>query len=69
MKRLAIIGSGDLGQQIAYHSVNSSHYDVVGFFDDFKFRGTTICGLPIIGRIKDVLNLYDKGLFDLLMIV
>lgn len=68
MKRLAIIGSGDLGQQIAYHSKYSSQYEVVGFFDDFIPLDTKIMGIPIIGRLFEVFNLFNKGLFDYLMI-
>jgi sugar O-acyltransferase (sialic acid O-acetyltransferase NeuD family) len=68
MKRLAIIGSGDLGQQIAYHSQSSSHYEVVGFFDDFIPLDTNINGIPIIGRLNEVFDLFSQGLFDQLML-
>ena len=36
MKKLAIIGSGDLANQIAKHAMNDNHYQPVGFFDDFE---------------------------------
>jgi hypothetical protein len=35
MKILTIIGSRDLGKQIAYHSLNDNQYFPFGFFDDF----------------------------------
>ncbi|MES2618314.1 MAG: acetyltransferase [Bacteroidota bacterium] len=63
MKRLAIIGSGDLGELIAYHATNDNHFNVVGFFDDFGNDNT-----KIMGKIKDVQAQFDLGLFDYLMI-
>ena len=36
MKTLAIIGSGDLGQQIAHYAISDGHYEKVVFFDDFS---------------------------------
>ncbi|MEQ9467089.1 MAG: NeuD/PglB/VioB family sugar acetyltransferase [Ekhidna sp.] len=59
MKRLAIIGAGDLGQQIAYHATDSG-YQVVGFFDDFL--------QDALGKISDVIHSYENGAFDELMI-
>lgn len=64
MKRIAVIGSGDLGQLIAYHAENDKQANVVGFFDDFKETGETIQNLPILGGIDNVVKLYDKGAFD-----
>lgn len=68
MKRLAIIGSGDLGQLIAYHAQIDSNKEVVGFFNDFEERGTKVNNIPILGGLEDVLNLHKKGTFDCLMI-
>lgn len=59
MKKLAIIGAGDLGQQIAYHATDSD-YQVVGFFDDFQAN--------VLGKITEVSDAFEKGLFDELMI-
>ena len=44
MKTLAIIGSGDLGQQIAHYALSDKQYDKVIFFDDFRNKNqlTTI---------------------------
>ena len=39
MKKLALIGAGDLGQQIAWHAKQDGHYEVVGFFDDYATVG------------------------------
>lgn len=66
MKKLAIIGSGDLGQLIAYHSIKS--YTVVGYIDDFAKRDSIVEILPIIGTVNDIEELYKKNVFDELII-
>lgn len=68
MKRLAIIGSGDLAQQIAYHALHDNHYRPIGFFDDFCDEGTIKFDLPVLGKVKDVLTHFEEGKFDVLMI-
>lgn len=68
MKRLGIIGSGDLGQLIAYHAVTDQQYEVAGFFDDFREPGSVVDGYPVLGGIKDVASSFDAGTFDCLMI-
>jgi sugar O-acyltransferase (sialic acid O-acetyltransferase NeuD family) len=68
MKKLAIIGSGDLGQQIAYHARADQHYDVVGFFDDVHPKNVLRHGYPVLGRIDDVEELFRDKTFDVLMI-
>ena len=40
-KRLAIIGSGDLGLLIAHHASQSGEFIVVGFYNDFLEKGTS----------------------------
>jgi len=68
MKRLAIVGSADLGQLIAYHAVNDGHYAVTGFFDDFLQQGTMVNGIPILGKVGDAEKNFNAGEFDELMI-
>ncbi|AYB33102.1 acetyltransferase [Chryseolinea soli] len=68
MKRLAIIGSGDLGQQIAYHAREDGHYEPAGFFDDFEAPGTVKHGVQVWGGVNDVLATFERGAFDCLMI-
>lgn len=68
MKRLAIIGSGDLAQQIAHHAVNDGHYQLVGYFDDFKIKGQESNGLPVLGKLDSINNCFDQGMFDELII-
>lgn len=68
MKRLAIIGCGDLGEQIAYHALTDNHYQPVGFFDDSHTEGAFKYGLPIFGKLNKVVDQYNKGKFDVIMI-
>ncbi|WP_152267601.1 NeuD/PglB/VioB family sugar acetyltransferase [Agriterribacter humi] len=67
MKRLAIIGSGDLGQQIAHHALTDKHYQPVGFFDDFQKPGVLRHGYPVLGDVEDIVRLYKENAFDVLM--
>ena len=68
MKRLAIIGSGDLAKQIAHHAVNDKHYQLVGCFDDFKIKGEESNGLPILGNLDSIQDCFNQGIFDELII-
>lgn len=68
MQRLAILGSSDLGQQIAYHALNDGHYQPVGFFDDYQPVGTLRHGLPVLGGMDDVERLFAGHQFDCLMV-
>ncbi len=68
MKRLAIIGSGDLAKQIAYYALADKHYEPVGYLDDFLPPGTQINGLPVLGNINNTESLFIKNRFDTLMI-
>ncbi len=68
MKRLAIIGSGDLAKQIAHHAVVDKHYYVVGCFDDFIPKGEYSNELFILGNLDSILDCFAKNLFDELII-
>ena len=64
MKRLAIIGSGDLGQLITHHANTDNHYNIIGFFDDFKNTNDFVDSYPILGCIDDVEKLFKRQFFD-----
>lgn len=64
MKRLALLGSKDFAEQIQILAEETGEYRVVGYFDDFEKRGTTIRNLPILGQINDTELLYREGAFD-----
>jgi sugar O-acyltransferase (sialic acid O-acetyltransferase NeuD family) len=68
MKRLAIIGSGDLGQLIAHHASNDKQYEVMGFFDDYRQKGDKTGNVHVLGKIADVINCFEKKMFDEIMI-
>jgi len=67
MKTLAIVGAGDLGQQIAYYALSDNHYQKIVFFDDFSVE-KEIKSLPIIGKTTDIEEAYQQNKFDELII-
>ncbi len=68
MKRIAIIGSGDLALQIAYHAVNDCCHSVVGFYDDFEACGVLKNNIPILGNTAEVIAGFEQNKFDCLAI-
>ena len=56
MKKLAIIGSGDLGRLIAYHAIQDNQFQVVGFFDDYAKTGSSVDNIKILGKILDIIG-------------
>lgn len=66
-KRVAIIGAGDLGQQIAHFISFSKDKVSVGFFDDFSVE-KSFCSIPILGKIDDIQNAFAENKFDSLII-
>lgn len=67
-KRLGIIGSGDLGQLIAYHAAQSKKFIVAGFFDDTKATGDIVCGNKILGGSKDIEACANSAIVDELIL-
>jgi sugar O-acyltransferase (sialic acid O-acetyltransferase NeuD family) len=67
MKTLAIIGSGDLGQQIAHYALQDMHYDKVVYFDDFTSQ-KEVNGCSILGKTCEVINAFENKQFDELLI-
>ena len=67
-KRMAIIGSGDLGCQACYHAEASGQYVVTGFFDDTKAENTRVQGRPVLGPVASVKRLFQESVFDELFI-
>ena len=62
MKRIAIIGFGDLGQQLARLARKLS-YTVVGFYDDFALENE-----GVLGKTDEIQKDYDSGNFDELIV-
>lgn len=67
-KRLAIIGAGELGNQIAHLAEQNDELEVVGFFDDTRPIGTCIGKYKVLGTTRDVFTFYELKYFDCLMI-
>jgi len=68
MKKLAVIGAGDLGQLISYHAVSDNKYEVIGYFDDTLEVGTVIKDVKVIGNLNDITTFYKSMLFDCLIV-
>jgi sugar O-acyltransferase (sialic acid O-acetyltransferase NeuD family) len=68
MKRLAIIGAGNLGRQVAHHALDFEGLDVVGFFDDTIQAGTLINDLQVLGGLPEIVSFFGEGLFDMLFV-
>lgn len=68
MINLAIIGAGDLGEQVLNCAYLTGEFNIVGFFDDFKTKDSNFCEKPILGNIKDVCDVYSNNVFDQLFI-
>lgn len=66
--KLLIVGSGELGQQIAHYAKVSGQYRVIGFIDDFQKKNTIIGEYQILGNIDDIENIYAEGVFDKIII-
>jgi len=66
-KRLAIIGAGDLGRQIAHYAISDKQYDEVVFFDDFIID-KEVSGHKIIGTIQEVEKAFLDKKFDELLL-
>ncbi len=68
MERVAIIGAGDLGQQIAHYMRTDGVNSVVGYFDDTYTKGDEVMGTPILGTIKEIPTLFKEKAFDALLV-
>lgn len=68
MRRVAIIGSGHLGQQISYHIHQDTEDKVVAFFDEFQQKGNVVQNIPVVGGNDDILNEFENNSFDEILI-
>lgn len=68
MKKLAILGSGELGRQVAHFAEIDGRYKIIGFFDDTKSIGTIVDKYPVIGKMNDIIYQYTKGILDCVFI-
>lgn len=68
MKRIAFLGSGALATELSKNVREWNLYEPVGYFDGSIEKGTIIDGLPILGDDGDVVEQFNKGLFEYLFI-
>jgi sugar O-acyltransferase (sialic acid O-acetyltransferase NeuD family) len=68
LKRIGIIGAGDLGVQLAHHVAGAPDMTVAGFFDDSKPVGSLVVGHPVLGGIDQVPPRFAESAFDELLI-
>lgn len=63
MKKLAIVGAGELGTQICSLAKSTGKFNVVGFFDDYNLE-KSFFDTPILGKIVDILSVFNSGAID-----
>jgi len=68
LKRVAIVGSRDLAQQMAGYLVQAEDLQVAGFFDDFRVRGESTPHGPVLGPLSEAAAARARGVFDALSI-
>jgi sugar O-acyltransferase (sialic acid O-acetyltransferase NeuD family) len=69
MNKVLIVGGGHLAKQIDHFVSNyDPNHIVIGFVDDYLAVGSMNFGRTCVGAIRDIDELYNKGLFDLLVI-
>jgi len=68
MKRLAIIGAGDLGVQLAHLAQTTGQYSLAGFFDDTRHEGELHAGGVVRGGVDAIPGQYAQGEFDCLVV-
>jgi sugar O-acyltransferase (sialic acid O-acetyltransferase NeuD family) len=68
MNRIAVIGAGLVGQQVAHHIRNDQGFEPVGFFDDYVSEMPVQEFGPVLGKISDVERLHREGVFDQLVV-
>ncbi|MFC6224891.1 hypothetical protein ACFP2F_16700 [Hymenobacter artigasi] len=65
--RVAIIGAGALGQQVAQHLHQTAGWAVTGFFDDFAAHATVTPHGTVLGRVETIEAAFAAGTFDALL--
>jgi sugar O-acyltransferase (sialic acid O-acetyltransferase NeuD family) len=64
MTRIAIIGAGDLGVQIAHQVSLAPDKTVAGYFDDSKPEGEVVDGSAVLGGVEAIEARFARGDFD-----
>jgi len=64
VKRLGIIGAGDLGVQLAHLARKTGEYDPVAFYDDGQMPGTMVAGVTVRGGLQSLDDVGQPLPFD-----
>jgi sugar O-acyltransferase (sialic acid O-acetyltransferase NeuD family) len=64
VKKVVLIGAGELGKQVAHYISQDPGIEVMGFYDDFKTSGENIGGVKILGEINRIIQDYENKKFD-----
>jgi len=59
MKNISIVGSSDMAIHIASY-LKKDNYNILGFFDDYKKKGTFVSGIKILGNINEIINFENE---------
>lgn len=67
--RTLILGAGQAGEALVRDLRRSGHYQPVGFLDDAaRLRGTLVHGVPVLGRVDEVVRIARETAARLLVI-
>lgn len=59
-KKIAIVGAGGLGREVAAMMRFMPEWEVSGFYDDHKKRGDRVDDYPCLGTLEDLLSLSEE---------
>lgn len=69
MKKIAIIGAGELGIQLGILILENTEFEIAGFIDDFHEIGKIVFeNYKVIAKISEIESLYEESVFDGLII-
>lgn len=68
MKKIVIIGSSGLSERLIHYFESTGFAEVNGLFDDFEPSGIIKYGKQILGKIEEIVPIYNKGTFDAIVI-
>lgn len=64
MENIVVIGAGGFGREVLmlinHINANKPSFHCLGFFDDSKEKGSLINGLPVLGKVQDLVHVSDK---------
>ena len=72
MEKIAIFGAGGFGREVKMlidqMNLKKETFEIIGFFDDGKVKGSTINNYPVLGGLEDV-HAWDGGKLNLVIAI